>query len=194
FKVIAGAQLMLCGPFVLLTAVVSSILQATVMREIKSFSEAIFRSNASQYLSDAITKYAVWFAVIWFFSILTFSFLRAAMINFFLIYESRNEGEEITSSEIASKSFKDGFRLFGGVILLSLISVLPLGLIFGLIALFASAGGAGATALIIILFILLFLAFGPQLVYIFNFSTWFSMLKKRAGLFSAIGDSFKNIK
>ena len=194
FRVIAGALLMVGGPFILLTGVVTGILQSTVLRSIKDFSEAMFRDGVSQYLSDMISGYAGWFLVTWLFSLLAFSFIRATMANFFILYDSKSEGDDLTSAEIASKSFRDGFRIFGGVLLLSVVSFIPLAIIIGLVALLASTGGIAATVILIFVLVLLLLAFGPQLTYIFSFASWFAMLRDKVSIFRAIGNTFRTIR
>ncbi|MFN5182649.1 MAG: hypothetical protein ACK5D5_06460 [Bacteroidota bacterium] len=194
FKVIAGALLMVAGPFILLTSVVSALLQATVMEEIKEFTELVFREGSTQYLSDLFTRNWMWFLVVWFFGLLAFSFIRATTSNFFVLYDSKTEGEELTSAEIARKSFRDGFRIFGGVLMLSVISLIPLALIIGLIAFPISYGGIVATIIIGFFLLLLLFAFGPQLTYIFQFSIWFSMIRDEESLFGAVKNTFKNIK
>ena len=197
FKVIAGAFLMLGGPFILLTAVVSAFLQATVMRDLKDFSQVVLRDEVSQYLSDVILQHSVWFILIWIFGILSFSFVRATLVNFFVIYDSKYNGDEITSSEIASKSLKDGLRIFGGILMLSVLLVIPLGIVAGLIAFSANLfnyGGIVAVVLLVLFFLLILIAFGPQLSYLLSYSVWFSMIRDNLSLFQGIKKSLQVIK
>ncbi len=193
FGVIVGSFLIVPGPFILLAAVAAAFMQNSIFGGMRDISQLFFNGGVTQYLSDMIANAAPWIVLLSLFSMLSFSFVRATMANFFVIYDSKLEGDSITVNEIARKSYKDGFRVFLGQLVFTFISLVPLIILAIPLGLLASIGSGAGVVLVVFLILFAGLAFFPQLMYIFSFATWFSMVKDKVFVFKAIGNVFKTI-
>ncbi|MBC7863755.1 MAG: hypothetical protein IAF38_12320 [Bacteroidia bacterium] len=193
FSVLVGSLFITAGPFILLTAVFTAWLNSTIFRPFIGLSQNLFRGDITQTLSDVITNAAGWVALIWVFSLLSYSFIRTTMANFFVIYESKLEGESFTVQEIARKTYKDVWMVFTGMIVFSLVSFVVLAIVAIPFFLLCTSGVGGIIFAIFLLFIIL-IAFGPQLGYIFSYAPPFVMVRDKVFVFTAIKRTIANIK
>jgi hypothetical protein len=194
FSVLFGSLVLVAGPFILLTAVLSAMMQSTIFSTVKDMAYYIRQGNITQVLSDMLTESLPWFVLIYLAGLLSFSFIRTTVANFFVIYESKMEGEHFTINEVARKTYRDVWSVLGGMIVFALVSFIPLLIILLPFILLMSVGGIGGVMIGIMLLFLCMIAFGPQLTYIFQFAMPFVMVRDKVFVFSAIGRIFKNLK
>lgn len=194
FAVIFGSVLVVAGPFLLLTGVFSALMQSSIMGDVFSVRSLMRGTSPSQMMSDMLSHNLLYMVLLMLFSLLSVSFLRSTMASFFVIYDQKAAGENISVHEVSRMAYREGLRVFGGLIVFTLLSIIPMAIIILPFVLLGMVGSGAGAVIAVLLFLLIFLAFGPQFAYIFQFGTWFVMVRDRVFLFEAVGRLFKTIK
>ena len=194
FGVLFGSILLVAGPYIILTAIIGALMNGEMFSSIKDFAQAISRGDILQVLSDLLNNSAGWFVLLIFTSFLSLSFLRTTVANFFVIYETKSEGDTFSINEIARKTYRDVWAVLGGIILFSIITTIIFAIVMVPFILLIAYGGTGGTILFVFVFFFGFLAFGPQLVYMFQFTPYFVMVRDKVFVFTAFSRMRKTIK
>ncbi len=181
FKPFFSSLLFLAGPFI----IIGSAISAYMLGSSASFAH-MFRSM-DQILGKILFTYA-FSSIFIFIGIVIYNVILNRNL---LANEKLQAGEPLTINHSINGFFGDFWRVFGNMILLSLVLFLAVVIIafaFGGLIAIAGGGSGGAIVLVVILVILLFIAillFGPILSFI-PLAAIFVCQRDRIGIFSAI--------
>jgi hypothetical protein len=192
FGLLLGSIFVIVGPYLLTLTICMTVLQQELLPLINEWTK--FRGDFLKPLNNLLLECYGWIFLFLLSSIFTFAFLRATVANFLFIYDGKAEGESFSISEISKKTYNDINRILLAVTIMFFIVCFILCLIvvpFGILIYF---GNIALPVLLGFLLLFAYLAFGPQLIYIFQFASFFVMVRDNVFIFEAMRKVRKTIK